>query len=307
MKKTIPVINKKQMDLLLRMHGTESERELLNILKNEIIKNDYCSMADIIFWTKEGDRVINIDKRKTITNTSLPGDRIFEKKNLNEPEKISCYRAFKEQEILVVLYKCNVVKEESKLDFSVILNFFLVQLRTVNKINFYRNSSILDNITGLFNQEYLKNYIENEIERSKRYNNSFSIVFFDLDNLKKINEKYGHLVGTEILKEIAAILRKGLRKVDIVSRFGGDEFVIVLVNSDQNSSINVCERLKQQITNHTFLTKKNLNLKICGSFGISSFPDNGADTEELIQKADLAMYEVKGSGKNGIKTYEGDD
>ncbi|MCP5049765.1 MAG: GGDEF domain-containing protein, partial [bacterium] len=111
-------------------------------------------------------------------------------------------------------------------------------------------------------------------------------------------------VGTEVLKEVAGVLREQVRKVDLLSRFGGDEFVIVLLQAPAEKALEVCSRIKTAISDHIFLADKHLNLKITGCFGISSFPENGKTVDQLIKKADLAMYTVKRTGKNGINIYE---
>ena len=187
-----------------------------------------------------------------------------------------------------------------------ICRVFINQLQLVLKIKNFEYHAVKDDITLAFNQNYLKAFIQNEMERARRYATVFSIAFFDLDNLKAVNDAHGHLVGTEILKEVAMILRAHVRKVDILSRFGGDEFVIVLLHADAEKALEVCSRIKTAIKNHDFLASKNLNIKISGSFGISSFPGHGNTVDEMIRKADIAMYDVKRTGKDGIKIYEGD-
>ena len=132
------------------------------------------------------------------------------------------------------------------------------------------------------------------------------MVFFDLDNLKSINEIHGHLIGTEILKEVARLLSDGIRLIDLVARFGGDEFVVILLNAEAENAVDVCERLKNKINSHSFLNAKGLDINISGCFGIAQFPVHGGTVDDLIRKSDLAMYEVKRQGKNGINVFRGD-
>ncbi len=181
-------------------------------------------------------------------------------------------------------------------------NAFICRVRNLEEVS----AKNRDDITALYNQNYLKNFIQKEIARCKRYGGSFSVVFFDLDNLKKINEIHGHLVGTEILKEVSRLLSEGIRLIDLVARFGGDEFVIILLNAEADNAIEVCKRLKNKLNSHSFLNDKGLDLKISGCFGISQFPVHGDTVDDLIRKSDLAMYEVKKQGKNGINVFRGD-
>ncbi|MGE5342649.1 MAG: GGDEF domain-containing protein [Candidatus Omnitrophota bacterium] len=185
---------------------------------------------------------------------------------------------------------------------QIFLNHLILLLRIKN----FEYTSFKDDITLAYNQNYLKAFIRNEIERSRRFASVFAIVFFDLDNLKVINDQHGHLIGTEILKEVSAILRKHVRKVDMLSRFGGDEFVIVLLHADAPKAFEVCLRIRKALNDYEFLKNQNLSIKTTGSFGISSFPEDGQSVEELIRKADRAMYDVKRTGKDGIKIYVGD-
>ncbi len=187
---------------------------------------------------------------------------------------------------------------------ATLVPIFANQLFLLLQIKNYEFNAIKDDITMAYNQNYLKAFMYNEIERAKRYGTIFSVVFFDLDNLKAINEQYGHLVGTEVLKEVATILRSQVRKVDLLSRFGGDEFVIVLLHAEPTKALDVCLRIQKSINQHVFMESKNLNIKITGCFGISSFPEHGSTVEELIGKSDMAMYDVKHQGKNGIKIYK---
>lgn len=182
---------------------------------------------------------------------------------------------------------------------------FLNQLDLLLRIETLEFHSVKDDLTLTYNQKYLKGFLQNEIERCKRYPSFFSVVFFDLDNLKAINDQYGHLIGTEVLKDAAGVLKSQIRKIDLVSRFGGDEFVIVLVKADGEKAYETCNRIKKRFGNTIFLKDKKLNIQMTGCFGISCFPRDGSTVDELIRKADSAMYDVKRRGKNGIKIYEG--
>jgi len=230
--------------------------------------------------------------------------------NLDKKNKtISTYRnlSFSELEFSVSvnsLEKSTVFKKPA--DLNIILTFFLNQLNVILHINYLKMHSIKDDLTLLYNQNYLKSFIEREVNRSKRYKLQFSVIFFDLDYLKSINENYGHIVGSEIIKEVSRVLKNSIRNIDIVARFGGDEFVIVLVGSNLDMALQICERLKKKIKETSFLKKDGLNLKISGCFGIANFPEHGDSVNELIKKADMAMYEAKKNGKDGIKIYMGD-
>jgi diguanylate cyclase (GGDEF)-like protein len=160
--------------------------------------------------------------------------------------------------------------------------------------------TVTDDLTGLYNARFLNQSIEIEIERSLRYGSLFSLIFLDIDNLKKVNEKFGHLTGSKVLVETARLLQDNLRKVDVTIRYGGDEFVIVLPQTTKEGGFLVAERLRKIIEKNLFLKKEKKPLKITASFGVASFPDNAKNKEALLRLADKAMFRGKFSTKNVV-------
>jgi diguanylate cyclase (GGDEF)-like protein len=148
-----------------------------------------------------------------------------------------------------------------------------------------RTMALTDPMTGLFNIRYLYDVLRLEIERARRYNLNFSLIIIDIDNFKRYNDKYGHLLGDEILKAYGSFLVENSRKVDTVSRYGGDEFVIVLPETDKAGVVHVATRLGERVRRHTFTIKKK-KIKLTVTIGESSFPDDGNTTEELMRNAD---------------------
>ncbi|MBI4847923.1 MAG: sensor domain-containing diguanylate cyclase [Nitrospirae bacterium] len=160
--------------------------------------------------------------------------------------------------------------------------------------------SITDDLTGLYNIRYLYKSIEVEIERSRRYGSLFSIIFMDIDSLKKVNDRFGHLTGSKVLIETAGIIQINLRKVDVVIRYGGDEFVIILPQTPRDAGFFVAERLRKIIEKNVYLKGEGSPVRITASFGVASFPDDAKSKEELLRIADKAMYRGKFSTKNVV-------
>lgn len=160
--------------------------------------------------------------------------------------------------------------------------------------------SITDDLTKLFNLRYLDRTLDVELERAARYNLSVSLIFMDVDHFKDVNDRYGHLVGSKLLVEVSRILLKGLRKVDIVARYGGDEFVMVLPQTDVSAAKFIADRLRRAIERHVFLESEKLSLSLTASFGIASFPEHARNRDELLQLADEAMYRVKYQTRNDV-------
>lgn len=160
--------------------------------------------------------------------------------------------------------------------------------------------SVTDDLTKLFNTRYLNRTLEIEISRSNRYHTSLSLIFMDVDYFKIINDNYGHLVGSKVLVEIGQILIKCLRTIDIVARYGGDEFVIALPQTPPNSAIQIAERLRKSIEKNIFLKKDGYSLHLTASFGVASYPESAKSKEDLLRLADEAMYRVKYQTRNGV-------
>lgn len=160
--------------------------------------------------------------------------------------------------------------------------------------------AVTDDLTKLFNSRYLNRTIEVEIQRSERSKTSVSLIFMDLDNFKQVNDNFGHLMGSKVLVEVGQILMKSLRSIDIIARYGGDEFVIVLPQTIPEAAMKVAERVRKLIEKNIFLKKDGYNIRLTASFGVASYPRNAKTKEELIKLADEAMYKVKSYTKNGV-------
>jgi len=156
-----------------------------------------------------------------------------------------------------------------------------------------------DKLTGAYNRTKFKEIIEREIERVKRYNQSLSIIIFDIDHFKKVNDKYGHSVGDYVLKTLADIVRENIRKIDYFIRWGGEEFMIISSETNLKDASALAERIREIIESYMFEDVR----KVTVSLGVTEFREN--DTEDsLIKRADDAMYEAKKKGRNRVEVIE---
>jgi len=162
-----------------------------------------------------------------------------------------------------------------------------------------RTLSITDSLTGLFNRRYLDNRLFEEIQRATRYERVFALALFDIDDFKLFNDAEGHSAGDEALKTIANIARESIRSIDILGRFGGEEFSIIMPQTDKNAAFLVAERVRKNIREFMPATWKRFpRERLTVSIGISTFPAEGKDAKALIRSADKALYRGKISGKD---------
>jgi diguanylate cyclase (GGDEF)-like protein len=152
-----------------------------------------------------------------------------------------------------------------------------------------------DGLTKLYNKQYVIMKIGEEITRYKRYGITFSILIIDIDNFKTVNDRYGHQKGDSILSQLSMLLKKNFRDLDICSRYGGDEFIIVLPHTDIVEAKEIAERFKDVVDAHF---SKTANITI--SAGLSNCPDSASTMNSLIGKADEALYESKKNGRNRV-------
>lgn len=158
-----------------------------------------------------------------------------------------------------------------------------------------------DDLTKLHNARYLRQFLLNEIRRARRYGSSVAALFLDLDDFKRVNDAHGHLAGSHILMEMAAVILSSIRDTDAVARYGGDEFVVVLPDTGLELAGTVAERIRSKIARHSFNGGRSLKLTLTASFGVAAFPQHASSPQQLIACADRAMYEAKAASKDCIR------
>ena len=165
--------------------------------------------------------------------------------------------------------------------------------------------TVTDDLTGLSNARYLNLVLRREEKRSVRSGKPLSVLFIDMDGFRNVNTVHGHLAGSKALVEAAGIIRSCARETDVVARFGGDEFSLILPDTGREGATAVAERIRDRMRAFPFLEEEGLSLHLTASIGIATLPDLTVSAEELLKAADAAMYRVKDSGKDGIHFAEG--
>ena len=187
---------------------------------------------------------------------------------------------------------------------SPLLNFFQRQARLA-LINAERGAEAqsliyIDDLTKLYNGRYLNVVLDREMKRSERYRNFFCVLFMDIDFFKRVNDAHGHLVGSRVLVEVGAVLRACVRDSDTVVRYGGDEFVVLLVETNADEAMIVAERMRKMIEAEPFVKETGLGIRLTISIGIAAFPEHATTKQTLLNLADQAMYRGKESTRNVV-------
>jgi diguanylate cyclase (GGDEF)-like protein len=175
-----------------------------------------------------------------------------------------------------------------------------IALETALRVQRVEALSVTDDLTQLYNSRYLSQVLRRETKRASRSGRPLSLLFIDLDGFKAINDTHGHLYGSRALVEAASVIRASARETDMVARFGGDEFALILPDTGSEGAVAVGERIRDRIAEYRFLEDAGLSISLTVSVGVATLPDVAASAEGLVQAADEAMYWVKEHGKNGI-------
>jgi len=158
--------------------------------------------------------------------------------------------------------------------------------------------AVTDELTQVYNYRFLKTALRREMQRAKRFRQPFALIMADVDNLKMYNDRFGHLRGSHLLRELAQLLSKQVRGMDLIAKYGGDEFTAILPQTPRGGARAVAERLRACVAEHTFPNVKNGEITI--SLGLSLFPEDGIQPGSLIGAADAALYAAKQRGRNCV-------
>jgi diguanylate cyclase (GGDEF)-like protein len=161
----------------------------------------------------------------------------------------------------------------------------------------------IDYLTGVNNRRYFMQQAELELARTKRYNTHLSILTMDIDLFKQVNDNYGHKVGDQVLKKLAAICSEALREIDIIGRVGGEEFAILLPETDKTNALDAAERLRAAIADNLIPIENGLPIRMTVSIGVASLTSNDDNLDVLLSQSDEALYEAKKSGRNKVCCY----
>ncbi len=191
---------------------------------------------------------------------------------------------------------------EEEIDFLQLMTLHAAGV--IDKTILFQNTQVLaytDALTSIFNRRYFDQRYTREILRARRYKRNLSVLMIDIDHFKVYNDTFGHLMGDKVLQKVAQVLETELRRADVVCRYGGEEFVVILPEIDLHNAYYVAEKLRNAVISSTFSGDEKMSGKgITISLGVAAFPENG-DTEKMVLgKADEALYKAKERGRNQV-------
>lgn len=197
------------------------------------------------------------------------------------------------------------VKTEKELDENLLnltLNQLNLALRRARLYQEIQRLSVTDGLTGVYGRRYFMERFNQELSRSKHHSLALSLLILDIDHFKSYNDNFGHIVGDMLLKEVSSIITSGLRQIDMCSRWGGEEFCILLPDTTKDGAFLVGERLRSAIE-ETENRAYDERLKVTVSMGLATYPDDAKEYNALIDKADKALYKAKALGRNRVFAY----
>ncbi len=173
-----------------------------------------------------------------------------------------------------------------------------VAMRNAERYREAQERAFVDDVTGVYNARYLFAALDHEIRRAERYASGLVLLFLDVDRFKLVNDRHGHLIGSRTLRRLAGVLGECIRQVDTLARYGGDEFTILLADTDLETGLQVAERIRSSVAAARFEGQGAGPLQVTLSVGVAAFPTHGQSAEGLLDVADKAMYRAKSLGRN---------
>lgn len=183
---------------------------------------------------------------------------------------------------------------------TIVSDYLAIGMENTRRYRKLHDMAIRDGLTGLYNQRYLYRFLEDLVEKHSVQGGCFSLIFMDIDDFKRVVDAEGHLNGSRTLREIAQKIQGCLGDTSFAVAYGGDEFVVVMPDTDSVRAAETAREIRESIKTATFLTSWNREVQVTASFGVATYPDNANDIETLLSLADQAMFRVKNTGKDWV-------
>ncbi|MBM3246044.1 MAG: diguanylate cyclase [Candidatus Omnitrophica bacterium] len=305
--KRLPKINNNYEQLRARFDNLKSKNERLK-KDNAILEKNVEETVALYDITREVCKFLEEDKvfesfRELINRYIRVGECKFAKSQA-DLSRYNDYTVFPldiDKDIRRYLVT-GQIREQDKERFSILKGQFLLGIKRAILYQKVQDLAITDSLTGIFSRRYLLERFKEELERSKKFKYNLSFLMIDIDRFKEYNDRYGHLVGDAILREASGAIKESIRQIDLIGRYGGEEFCVILNETDKYGARFVAERIRQAIEARDIRVYDE-GLRITVSIGVAIFPQDAKDIEMLTDKADLALYRAKEAGRNRVCIY----
>jgi len=306
-------------DLKARIRQLEEKLETIDLEYDEKIKTILANYRRVIEATSEGFFELDVDFRIIDFNATilgligLSGEKILHTpvEHLYDNETVFVHFASRDHlsfeatffnqtgENIPLLFKRSILRDKDGQANGYLV--FLTELTELKQAQEeLRHLANHDSLTGLFNTRYLYKSLNKHIIESNESSSPFSLVFLDMDNFKHVVDTYGHLNGSQALKEAAETLKECLIEPSFGVAYGGDEFVLVLPQTDKTAALEIVQKIRRLMKATVYLTKRDLKVHMSASFGVATYPDDAVDSKGLLALADEAMFRVKTTGKDAV-------
>jgi len=191
----------------------------------------------------------------------------------------------------------NAFRESELQSLESVADICANSIQNAHYVERVKQLAYLDGLTGIFNRRFFELRIMEEIERARRYGTGMAVIMADIDQFKRLNDEFGHLLGDEVLRQVSSLFHQQLRKIDVVCRYGGEEFAILLPQTNEEQAMAVAEKLRRLVENWQF---PGVPRSVTISAGVAAFPVHGRSRDEMIRSADTGLYAAKQSGRNRV-------
>lgn len=275
----------------------------------EASKNELCNFQSLLEFLRDG--LLVISKDGNICYSNQEACKLFSR--LPE-ELVGCPFGYpvadkNDTEITLVRHdgqECIVEMRARSIEWNG-EQAFLASLRDVTEQKrlhkILEDHATHDGLTGLYNHRTFYNLLDQELQRSKRYNHLLSLLMLDIDHFKMVNDTYGHQAGDAILRSMGILLKDSIREIDMAFRYGGEEFMLIMPETQEKSALEIAERLRKAVEAKPFDIGDGTLLRITLSIGVVCYPGRATSVEELVSTVDAALYVAKVTGRNRVKNY----
>jgi diguanylate cyclase (GGDEF)-like protein len=290
-KASLMVVDENSGELVLKgFKGLDGEKVVLRIKIGELIAGWVAQQGEVLLV-----RDIDTDPRFKFPKSSRYKTKSF----ISLPLKIDS-QVIGVMNVTDKLADIKVFTEEDLKYLSLIAHQTVTQIENIRLCEKLASMAATDSLTTLFNHRYFQEELNMEMMRAQRYRHELSLMIFDIDFFKTYNDQYGHLEGDRVLRQVAAIIRQNVRQVDIICRYGGDEFVVIVPFTGIKGARFVAEKVRESVAEADFLnTETHKVIRVTVSGGVATY-HTGLNREELISLADRALYKAKAEGRNKI-------